>query len=72
MQRIVGAVLLVVGAILLFYGLSAGDSFGSEVSKFFTGKPTDKTIWLVVGGAASIVAGLLFIALPPRSGVSVP
>lgn len=71
MPSIVGAVLLVAGAILLFYGLSAGDSFGSEVSKFFTGKPTDRTIWLVVGGAASIVAGLLFVGLP-RRGVSVP
>ena len=71
MQKIVGVVLLVVGAILLVYGLNASESFGSEVSKFFTGNPTDKTIWLVVGGAASIVAGLLFVGLPQRGG-SVP
>jgi len=51
-------VLLVIGAILLFYGFRAGDSVGSDVSRAVTGTPTDKSIWLLVGGAIAGVAGL--------------
>lgn len=51
-------VLLVVGAILIFYGVRAGDSVGSDVSRAVTGTPTDKTVWLLVGGALAGVLGL--------------
>lgn len=57
MEKIFGIGLIVLGVVLLGFGLSAGESFGSEVSKFFTGKPTDKAIWLMVGGAVSIAVG---------------
>jgi len=56
-------VLLVVGIVLLVYGMSASDSIGSDFSRFFTGSPTDKTMWLIIGGAAASVvgaAGLMF------------
>lgn len=48
---------LVVGVILLAYGLSAGDSFASNVKEAFTGTPTDRSIWLVVSGALLAVVG---------------
>jgi len=59
MNRIVSLVLLVGGIILIIYGVTASKSFGSDVSRFFTGSPTDKTIWLLIGGcvAAAIGAG---------------
>ena len=50
--------LLVIGAILLFYGLRAGDSVGSDVSRAVTGTPTDKTVWFLVGGVLAGVLGL--------------
>jgi hypothetical protein len=33
-------------------------SFGSDVNRFFTGNPTDKSMWMLVGGAVAAVAGL--------------
>ena len=58
MNKALGIALLVVGVVLLVWGLNAEGSFGSEVSKTFTGHPTDKAMWLIIGGAASGLTGL--------------
>ena len=57
MNRILGIVLLIVGLLLTIMGITESDSFSSEVSRFFTGSPTDRSIWLLVSGIASIVVG---------------
>ena len=54
----VGIALLVVGIILTIFGLKASGSFGSDVSRFFTGSPTDKSIWFLVAGVTAAVVGL--------------
>jgi hypothetical protein len=59
MNKTMSVALLIVGAILLFYGFQAGDSVGSDVSRAVTGTPTDKTVWFLVGGAIAGVLGLL-------------
>lgn len=59
MRRALSVALLVVGAILLVYGLNAGDSFASEVKEAFDGTPTDKALWFVIGGAVLAVVGLV-------------
>jgi hypothetical protein len=59
MNNIVGLALLAVGIVLLIFGLNASHSFSSDVSRFFTGNPTDKSIWLLVGGAAAVIVGLV-------------
>lgn len=61
MNRVLGVILLVVGVALLIYGIQASDSVASEVSRFFNGSPTDKTIWLLIGGAVSTGLGLFFV-----------
>jgi hypothetical protein len=58
MNKLTSIALLVVGAVLLAYGLNANDSVGSGVSRLFTGAPTDKAIWLIIGGAAALLVGL--------------
>ena len=50
--------LLTGGIVLIIYGINASNSFGSEVSRFFTGSPTDKTVWLLIGGAVAAIIGL--------------
>jgi hypothetical protein len=50
MPRIVGIALVIVGVVLLIMGLNAMDSFSSQVSKFFTGSPTDRAAIIVGGG----------------------
>lgn len=51
--------LLVVGVVLLVLGLIASDSVSSDFSRLFTGGPTDKTVWLLIGGGLCTVAGLV-------------
>ncbi len=51
--------LLAAGVVLLVLGINANNSFGSELSRTFTGSPTDKTTWLLVGGIACAVLGLV-------------
>ena len=57
MNKPISLALLVGGIILIIYGVSASDSVGSGVSRFFTGSPTDKTMWLLIGGAVAAVVG---------------
>ena len=58
MNKPVSVALLIIGAILLFYGLKAGDSVGSDVSRAVTGTPTDRTVWFLAGGVSAGVLGL--------------
>jgi hypothetical protein len=51
-------VLLIGGVVLMVLGVQATNSFGSDVSRFFTGSPTDKAIWMVIGGIVASVIGL--------------
>ena len=67
MRRIIGLAVVGVGVVLLVCGLSAADSFASDVSRFFTGSPTDRAIWLTIGGVAAIVAGGVAAALPNKA-----
>lgn len=59
MNKIISLALLIGGIVLIIYGISASESIGSDVSRFFTGNPTDQTMWLLIGGivAAAIGAG---------------
>ncbi|HTF91168.1 MAG TPA: DUF3185 family protein [Planctomycetota bacterium] len=55
--RILGIVLLVIGLILVAFGLNASDSAADSIKEGFTGRYTDKTMWYLIGGAAMAVAG---------------
>ena len=65
MNKPIALALLAGGILLLIFGISATNSFSSDVSRFFTGSPTDKAVWMMVGGAAACVAGTIFMV---RSG----
>ena len=58
MNKVVLLAILSGGIVLVIYGVAASKSFGSDVSRFFTGSPTDKTMWLLVGGIVAIIIGL--------------
>jgi hypothetical protein len=66
MRALIGAMIMVTGILLLAWGLDASDSFGSKVSRFFTGAPTDRTVWLTVGGSACLVLGVGLLTLSRR------
>jgi uncharacterized membrane protein len=58
MNKIVSLALLIGGVALMVIGINATDSFGSDVSRFFTGSPTDKAIWMLIGGTVAAIIGL--------------
>lgn len=57
MNKALGIALLVVGVALIAYGLNSSDSVTSGVSRAFTGAPTNKTLWLLLGGIAAAIVG---------------
>lgn len=59
MNKVVSLAILAGGILLIIFGISATKSFSSDISRFFTGSPTDKAIWLLVGGAVATVIGLV-------------
>ena len=59
MNRPLGIALLIVGIVLIVLGLQASNSIGSDISKFFTGSPTNKAVWLLIGGIVSAVVGAI-------------
>ena len=58
MNKAVSIALLVGGIVLIVIGVNATNSFSSDVSRFFTGSPTDKAIWMLIGGVVAAVVGL--------------
>jgi len=59
MHKAVSVAFLVGGVALVIYGISAAQSLSSDISRFFTGSPTDKAIWMLLGGAVLSVIGLV-------------
>jgi hypothetical protein len=52
-----GIALLALGIVLIIFGINASNSVGSDFSRFFTGAPTNKAIWMLLGGIASVIVG---------------
>jgi len=59
MNKIVSLALLIGGVLLIVIGMSATNSFSSDVSRFFTGSPTDKSVWMLIGGIVVTGVGLM-------------
>ena len=66
MNKTTAIVLLIAGAVLLVVGINASESVTSETSKAFTGSPTDKALWLMIGGGAAALFGIIGLMRRPR------
>ena len=64
MNKLVSIALLAGGVVLMIFGINATNSFGSDVSRFFTGSPTDKAVWMLIGGIVATVVGLVLTLRP--------
>ena len=64
--RIGGIVLLVVGVIMLIYGLNASHSVADQLSGAWSGRFTERTTWYIIGGIATAVAGALVLGFGGR------
>jgi hypothetical protein len=68
MNKLVSLALLVGGAVLIVIGINAANSFSSDVSRFFTGSPTDKAVWMLIGGIAAAIIGLFGVMRGSKAG----
>jgi len=69
MNKAVSLVILAAGIVLVIYGVAATKSFSSDISRFFTGSPTDKAIWMLIGGIVAIIIGLAGLSRGQSKGV---
>lgn len=58
MNKILSLAILIGGIALIVIGIDATNSFSSDVSRFFTGSPTDKAVWMLIGGIVATLIGL--------------
>jgi hypothetical protein len=66
-QRILSAVILVVGIALLIVGINSSNSVSDQVSNTFTGHFTQATTWYIICGIGVGLLGLLMLIAGPRS-----
>ena len=66
MNKLVSLALLVGGIVLIVVGFNATNSFTSDVSRFFTGSPTNKAVWMLLGGALAALVGLCMLWRTPK------
>ena len=67
MRKVLSIALIAAGVVLLVYGINASESIGSDVSRMFTGSPTDESVWMVLGGVVAIVLGIGGLAMRSKS-----
>ena len=60
-MKVIGIVLIIVGAGLAFWGFQMSGSVGSKITRAISGSDTDKVMFAYIGGAASFVAGLFLL-----------
>jgi hypothetical protein len=59
MTKAISFAVLAGGMLLLVFGINAYDSASSDISRFFTGTATDKSMWLLLGGSVVTILGLV-------------
>jgi drug/metabolite transporter (DMT)-like permease len=57
-NKLTGLILIVVGALLLFFGWQSSESLGDQLTESLTGRFTDQTMFYIIGGAVCLAAGL--------------
>lgn len=58
MDRAISLAILAAGIVLVVLGINASNSISSDISRVFTDAPTDKAIWMLVGGVIVTIIGL--------------
>jgi hypothetical protein len=52
-NKLMGIILAVIGALLLFFGWQSSESLGEQLTETVTGRFTDDTMLFIIGGAMS-------------------
>ncbi len=67
MNKAISLAVFAGGVILLGFGINAYNSTSSDISRFFSGSATDKSIWMIVGGIVALVFGLVGVLRSSKS-----
>lgn len=59
MDKTITLAILAGGILLVVFGVSALNSISSDFSRFFTDAPSDKAVWMLVGGIVLTIIGLV-------------
>ena len=59
MARSISIAILAGGILMVIFGISAARSLSSDFSNLFTGFPTEKSMWMLIGGAVLCAVGFL-------------
>lgn len=59
--KLIGIVLLAVGAVLLYFGFNAANAPVEEIGEALTGRYSNETMMYLVGGGIAAVAGLVML-----------
>lgn len=66
-NQILGILLIVAAALLLYFGYVASQGIGEQVHETFTGRFTDSTSWYFVFGIGAAVGGVILLAFRGRA-----
>lgn len=64
-KKLLGVILIVAGAVLLYFGFNASQSLGDQLTETLTGRFTEQTMLMIVAGAVAVAAGA-YLALRKR------
>ena len=67
MDKTISLAILAGGILLVVFGVNASNSVSSDISRIFTDAPTDKAIWMLVGGIVATIIGLVGLLRGSRS-----
>ncbi len=56
--KVIGLILIVAGAALIYLGYQASGAFDAKVVKAFSGAQPDEIMYKYIGGAISLVVGV--------------
>jgi hypothetical protein len=56
--KAIALALLAGGVLFIVFGVNAMNSPSSDISRLFTGAPTDRALYMTIGGVVMSVAGL--------------
>jgi hypothetical protein len=67
MDKTISLAILAAGIMLVVFGINASNSISSDISRVFTDAPTDKAIWMLVGGVVVTIIGLVGLLRSSKS-----
>jgi len=66
MYKGISVAMLIAGCVLAAWGVTAFLSFSSDVSRAVTGSPTNRAMWLLLGGIGLAIVGLFGLLAGPQ------